>query len=412
MGRPILIIVGVLIIIFGIAQVSITSRHITMVERSADYASNSQARNIATSMVGAGIGEINKNIAWRLGLTHDDFLGGGGTLTVLDNLADSTIDPNSLVLVANGNYANQNANIRVTLSKFSFARYAYFTHNEINAWFISDDVIRGPMHSNDQIRMFGRPTFMGDVTSTMDYIKYHAATDPDFQGDTDFNYENVTIPTDLTELISMTDVSNGGLGQYTRPVRLLFNDNGTVSISERIGSNWVLDKVVNTGEFNGVISSTEDVHVRGVLSGRVTIHSEKDVRIIGDITYKNNPESNPLSTDMMGIVANNNVVVTENAHTQNGTSNLNIHASLMAVTGSFSVQNHTSGAPRGSLHVLGGIVQNTRGAVGRGQFNTSTGTVNILNGYTKDYFYDNRFATTWPPGFPYRDRYIVINWQE
>jgi len=53
----------------------------------------------------------------------------------------------------------------------NFAEYAYFSNNEgDNIWFYDGDTIDGRLHTNGQLRIDGRPTFKGLVTSATEPI--------------------------------------------------------------------------------------------------------------------------------------------------------------------------------------------------------------------------------------------------
>ena len=82
-------------------------------------------------------------------------------------------------------------------------------------------------------------------------------------------------------------------------------------------------------------------------------------------------------------------------------NNLEVDAAIMCTgtsgdgsAGSWGVINYNTGSPRGNLTVLGGIVQNVRGAVCT--FSGST----VSTGYAKQYSYDSRFLNTPPPYYP------------
>ncbi|MFA6356280.1 MAG: hypothetical protein WCY23_04130, partial [Candidatus Omnitrophota bacterium] len=86
---------------------------------------------------------------------------------------------------------------------------------------------------------------------------------------------------------------------------------------------------------------------------------------------------------------------------------LTIQASMMAMSDSFYLENYSS-SMKGTLNVLGGIIQKERGAVGT--FNTSTN--NKASGFTKNYVYDERLRTTPPPFFPTTEDFIPVSWRE
>jgi Tfp pilus assembly protein PilX len=73
--------------------------------------------------------------------------------------------------------------------------------------------------------------------------------------------------------------------------------------------------------------------------------------------------------------------------------------------GSFGVANFGSKKPTGTLRVVGGIIQDARGAVG-----TFSGA-SMSTGYAKDYWYDARMADDPPPYFPTTGTYDTLSWQ-
>jgi hypothetical protein len=69
-----------------------------------------------------------------------------------------------------------------------------------------------------------------------------------------------------------------------------------------------------------------------------------------------------------------------------------IDAAILSLQHSFTVDNHFCGQALGELRVNGVIAQKFRGPVGRGG-NT------IVNGYRKNYNYDDRMSLRSPPHF-------------
>jgi hypothetical protein len=72
-----------------------------------------------------------------------------------------------------------------------------------------------------------------------------------------------------------------------------------------------------------------------------------------------------------------------------------IDAALLSVQHSFMVDNYYCGTPLGTLTVNGVIAQKYRGPVGR----LTSGAGTAVNGYIKDYNYDDRLAFRGPPHF-------------
>ncbi len=85
--------------------------------------------------------------------------------------------------------------------------------------------------------------------------------------------------------------------------------------------------------------------------------------------------------------------------------NLDIHATVMAKTGQFEVDNYDTGGSRGIVTVLGGVISNYYGAFGT--FNSSTGQ--FVSGYGRNFVYDSRMQTSMsPPYFPTTNTFIAF----
>lgn len=416
MGRALLLIVCGLVIIFGMDQLNMTHRQNMMIDRSSVYASKEQSRNIASSLVDLAITQLNNDITWRTGLTESNYLGGNGTVKVYDQSNDNALGPYDLLLVSDGHYLQQNSEITVLMRRTSYSKYAYFTNTEpSNIYFVSGDSLKGPVHTNGTIHVNGDPVFEGQVTSPN---QWSGSGSPKFLGGYNFSSSTVQLPTNFTALDNMA--SNGGL-QFSNSIKVQFNSDGTVDVSQQqktwggwtVGYvySWSTPQSYTLSNYNGVITSSQNVYVQGDLNGQVTIHSKGNIHITGDLTYADNPLTDPNSTDMLGLVSNNNVIVDDGAESVNGTEDLTIQASILA-SNSFYVQdyNNTYIGTRGNLHLLGGIIQNTRGPVGT--FTSYGGSITNVSGYSKRYEYDNRLMSRWPPGYPLEDSYSIVSWKE
>lgn len=147
------------------------------------------------------------------------------------------------------------------------------------------------------------------------------------------------------------------------------------------------------------------VFVDGQLSGRVTVGADNNIVIVGDLTYAGGASG----SDSLGLVANNSVEIyhpvacsrwsgsvctagTNMSRPTGGTfQNPTVHAAIMSLSHSFTVQLYPLGAPLGRLTVFGSISQKYRGAVGTFSGNSS------VSGYSKSYSYDTRLKFAPPP---------------
>jgi hypothetical protein len=146
-----------------------------------------------------------------------------------------------------------------------------------------------------------------------------------------------------------------------------------------------------------------DLTISGTLKGRLSVGSSNDVIIAGNVLYATDPRVDPTSTDTLGIVAEQDVMIPSSA-----AYNIEIDASIMALNTSFYLQNWSSVAAKGTLTVFGGIIQNQRGPVGT--FNAASGTK--LSGYSKNYTYDTRLLSNPPPFVPTTGDYVTLSWED
>ena len=132
-----------------------------------------------------------------------------------------------------------------------------------------------------------------------------------------------------------------------------------------------------------------DAWVRGTYAGNLTIGTENDIVVNGNISRTGDT--------MLGLVADNWVRVHHKttsagscSDASGGPTNISIQAAILAVNNSFTVDRYYCGGSLGTLSVEGAIAQQFRGPVG-----TSSGST----GYIKNYVYDERLRFRSPPHF-------------
>jgi len=295
----------------------------------------------------------------------------------------------------------------------NFARYIWFTEHEnfqgTNVWFWNQDHLDGPTHTNGHFNIAGNPVFEGEVRSVDSYIRYFNNGNninsanlsnpphdlPDFQGVVTLGSESISMPTQALNLRSAS--TNGGL-RLTGNSTVVLNSNGTMNVtnSNRGWNNRNMSLPANGALFvnNGSLT------ISGTLNGRLTVGASSDVNIHNSIVYANDPRTNPASTDALGIISEQDVVIDSG-----GPTNLEIDASIMALNTSFLLEDWWTGGAKGTLTVYGGIIQHERGPVG-----TFSGTTKV-SGYSKNYHYDTRLLTSPPPFLPTTGDYITLSWE-
>ncbi|MBO6792465.1 MAG: DUF4900 domain-containing protein [Balneolaceae bacterium] len=339
-------------------------------------------------------------------------------------------DEYKVLLVSSSTYDDVEVTTEVLMQRDSFSKYSYMTQSELGAsgntiWFMDADNIYGPIHTNGEFAMSGSPSFYGLVTSPNMWRAHETnPTSPNFYGGENFNAPRKDEPTSY-EVNRLVDAANDGGKRYSGDIDVDFyyDANGGYADISYGGSpgngcaNWMWwctpipptapsVETVNLANINGVISTDGEITVEGNVNGDVTLHSEDKIEIIGDIVYKTSPLDDSTSTDLLGLVSEGNVIVDRYAHTASGTQDLTVHASIVALNTSFTVENYNSGGNKGTLNMLGGIIQQNRGPVGTFSGNT------VVSGYSKNYQYDNRLKASIPPSFPRESVFSIVYWKD
>jgi Tfp pilus assembly protein PilX len=323
-------------------------------------------------------------------------------------------------------------------------------------------VLNGPVHSNDGLYVCGSPTFNGDsdtyynsatsnnVFHSLQFAGPGAVLNPLACANGPVYARNgdpaagpiLQFPPANTSIRTQADGVLGGLG-------CLYTGNTTITLLATGKMNVTSPKSLSTNAgcapganlslpANGVIyvqnvpsansdpnhsscsgsSCNGDVNVSGTLNGQLTIASQDDIAITGNLTYHQYPSG----TDVLGLVADNDVAVVH-ASGADVTDDLTIDAAIMSLSHSFYVQNWSTGgnaactgahpcaaAGAHSLNINGVITQKFRGPVG-----TFSGSPPLINsGYNKNYTYDTRLKYLSPPYFlsPTQSAWIRISYAE
>jgi len=368
------------------------------------YWDSTQAHNLAASAANMAANIIFENptspSTWQAGIPSTSFAGGTLKATMAYMTGSDSAD---IKIVASGVYQGVPDSVFVILEPGSFARFAYFSNVEGAIVWASQDTVWGPMHTQDKMNINGHPTFWGKVSALK-------GTNPTKSNANFFggyaSGVNIPLPGDLNG-VSAAATSGGKMFSASADVWLTFS-NDTVKYKTSKTGAWTTTPF-RTLAPNGVIGiSNGNLHIQGTFKGQGTIvalgNSNGNVYIDNDVLYKSDPNANPSSTDLLGICAYNNIIVSDS--TVNHTD-CTIDAAMFCLKGGLTAQDYSSLPVTGNLTILGGIQQYQRGAVG-----TVDGGGTINHGYQKNYRYDNRLMTTFPPYYPATGTYQIISWLE
>jgi len=345
-------------------------------------------------------------------------LGGGSytvTITDLGIIAGSGSIRRYQVTSA-GSFGNLNRSVSSYIQVDNYSRYLWFTDREVfngtTVWFWTQDHLNGPTQTNGHFNIMGNPIFESQARSVDTYIRFFnngnninlsQATNPpydnpDFQQGMYFGVTPTTMPNRAIALRNAA--ASGGLSLTGNSTVVLLPD-GTMNVTNS-GQGWTNHNIPLP--VNGTLFvNSGNLTISGTLSGRLTVGANQNVIIPNNILYADDPRTNPNSTDVLGIIAEEDVMLTSGAP-----YDLEIDACIMAMGTSFYMQNWWVGPAKGTLTVFGGIIQDERGPVGT--FNSSTGQK--VSGYSKDYEYDQRLLGSPPPFMPTTGDYVVLSWEE
>jgi hypothetical protein len=296
----------------------------------------------------------------------------------------------------------------------SFSLFAWMTDAEGNVFWITGDTVWGRVHSNGSFHIDGSPVFWKKATTTKNIDpKPGVGTSKGIYKDGyETGVDSIRFPTDISKIVA---ASTSGGRKYTSDIWITLSggttaDNNGKAYIRTSASGTIVDSVsLSDPSFNGAIYTTGNAYVKGTVDGRLTIGANNNITVLDDIVYEKSPLVDSTTTDLLGLVSNNDVIVAEN--TANNT-NCEIDACIFARTGSFKAENYEGRPVSGVLKVIGSIVQRTRGGVGT--FNTGHGT--LKSGFSKRYYYDNRLANNdcRPPFYPGYLRYVpnIVGWWE
>jgi hypothetical protein len=436
-GKASLILILGFSFLMAYAILNLSTAGSRSVDNMSAYAAMTASHNLALAGANVGLAKLYRDTTW----------GSSGPSTVSQSFtgvpfngsfsATASLVPQGKMLRSVSAFPAGGTTYRDTVeiilannTNNSFSLFAWMTNLENGVFWITGDSVWGRVHSNDNLTVSGSPVFMQKVTTSKGFIpplgKSQVIGGKTYTNKAIFinppqpetGVARIDFPTDMSGLAAAAASANGRT--YTTDIWVTLDGKSSApgdgkAYVRKTQAGPIIDSVnLADPNFNGVLMGTGVVNVQGTLDGRLTIASYStptatgnNVVIQGDILYQHDPRYGT-STDMLGLVANNNVIVADNI---TGATNRTIQGSIFARTGSFTAQNYSTRPINGELRILGSIVQNSRGAVG-----TFNGSANLQSGFYKRYKYDDRLSdpNVRPPFYPgfIRKTYAISQWWE
>lgn len=303
------------------------------------------------------------------------------TQTVLPTRPDQTL------LTIHSLRDGQPVSTSVTLRRLAFSRFAKFVDRwDDDVWLAGDEVI-GRFHSNSRIRVEtsrrSQPVFHGPVTVAASMYLDRSMRDPDiFRGGIETGVDPVPMPRVSVDVPAI-EAAAAGPDQHAR----FFDTDTDIEFLANAGYRWQSDDGTS-GEQTGspimylIARQGATLSVQGTVAGQILVYTPRTLRITGNLSYRQPPDLNPGSADLLGLVSDGSVIVAGPGVT--GRGNLDIHAAIYAGR-RFSVQRFRS-RQNDRLTILGSL---TAGSVSATEPRFSTRII-----------HDDRFAVLRPPLFP------------
>lgn len=415
-GRAILFLVIGFSVLFLIAEKNIGVASNRAIDNMAYYYENMNVHDIAVSGANVAANQLFLDPTWTAGFNNVPFAGGLYTVTV--NILNASTNTRQICSV--GYYMGFTDTVLVTLKPSGFSKFAYYSVSEGTnpTYWITGDTVWGPLHSQDKLTISGDPVFEGKVT-TLTHFVTKGYSNPEFDGGYQSGINMPMPPNGTGNLKSLAD--NGGADFTGHDTVYVKFAGDSIKYKFSYGSSYT-SVLASTFAPNGAIFATgATLRLQGTVAGQYSIGASQittgsgpnatktggNIYLDDNIVYNTDPRSNPGSTDLLGIVAQNNVFVSDNLA---NSTNINIDASIYAETGGFGAENYNTRPLSGTINLYGGVQQYERIPVG--DYVTNGSNLYLVSGFLKNYRYDNRLLTIAPPGYPFTGMFEIVSWYE
>jgi len=408
---------------FGRNFLNLTKRS---TENVVDYYAQTKAHNIAVSAANFACNQLYFDKSWNAGFDDVDYQGGTYSVDIIDTLVDSKI------IEATGNYNDETDVVKIILQPSSYAKFAWYTGNMSSKIFITGDTVYGPFHTQSQLNVGGDAVFWGKVTTLKGLNLTDKSANPHFYGGIEHGVD-IPLPVNYqfdTERQAAKDGEDwyGGSSYFeSTDLWLTFFDNGDVEYRVGTGmdsSTYSAPTRLKLTDFapTGVIYLKKgNIHMSGKISGKITVGSGEssgagngNIYLEDDITYTKDPMvwdyakgkyvPNNDCEDMLGLLATNNVIITDN-DANVADKDIHVDASIFCAQGGFTMEDNTI-PPSGTLYLRGGVVS------AKEEILALTKKDAMTNGYNKHVIFDERFLLNIPPTFPNTGKLEIMSWYE
>ena len=283
-----------------------------------------------------------------------------------------------------------------------------FTRSCDEIRFAAADRIRGPMHTNDEFLICDGAQLGRDVNDAIEvssppqgWRACSGAGIPPTPGTFSTNQNVLTMPPANTGMRAQalpeyiftgrTTIVLSASGITVNGTAMPYPENGLIYVQ-----NGACGETYKPYDAYNTAAGCADVYVRGSYGADLTIASARDIIVNGNVTKSGDTMLGLIANDFVRVyhpVSGLNAAASTCTNAAGSMNGVTIEAAMLALNHSVMVDNYFCGNALGSLTIRGAIVQKYRGAVGR------TSGSSVVNGYAKDYYYDDRLKYREPPHF-------------
>lgn len=292
---------------------------------------------------------------------------------------------------------------KIRMRRLAFSNYAHF----IDYWdpmvAVHNDEIDGRFHTNNTFNISREkgigPKFHGKVTSasydvktsgTFPIIDYESI----FLGGLETGVKEINFPISSSPITNIPPEKNQRVHQLFEETWITFFREGTYSWRSKSIQNKAKPKTKPLEPFYIVAEKKINIHIKGVVKGKILIYSGGDIIIDDDLSYSDNPELSFKIQDFLGLVSQRDVRIAHPSVT--GPGDLKIFAAIYAKK-RFRVPN-LSGHGEATLYIYGSL---------------SAGSLSATEPrYATKVVFDKRLESQRPPNFPLTDHYEITEWDK
>jgi hypothetical protein len=289
------------------------------------------------------------------------------------------------------------------MKRLAFSHFTQLVHRWDPSVALHDDEIAGRFHSNSEIlvtydrkiapRLLGKVTTAGRIRFIEEKGGRPQGRRPEiFVGGLETRSARIGLPRISLPVAHEPASPNADVQLMRSDTRIVFHADGDYDCIE-LASRAEARRRLAPDRATYIIGARHTaLHVRGVVSGKVTVYSPERIVIEGDLTYAHAPSMGSDAGAYLGLVSDGIVEIAPADVT--GPGDLEIHAAVYARK-RFVVRNVRARGPA-TLFIYGSL---TAGSLSETEPRYATRVE-----------FDPRFERVRPPGFPETDRYEIETW--